>query len=48
MSALFKSVIGSNALKGPLVRPPSLPAPVVEGLLPVSEQMKSMNISGKS
>ena len=47
-SELFKSVIGSRALNGPLVKAPSLPAPVVEGLLPVSEQMKSMNSSGSS
>ncbi len=38
----------SRALNGPLVRAPSLPAPVVEGDLPVRLQMKSMNSSGSS
>jgi len=46
--ALFRSVVARNALKGPLVSAPSLPAPVVEGDLPVTLQMKSMNSSGNS
>ena len=36
------------ALKGPLVSAPSEPAPVVEGDLPVIEEMNSMNNSGSS
>jgi hypothetical protein len=36
------------ALNGPLVSAPSLPAPVVDGLLPVRLAMKSMNSSGSS
>jgi hypothetical protein len=41
-------VDGGRALKGPLVRAPSEPAPVVEGDLPVRLAMKSMNASGSS
>ena len=36
------------ALNGPLVSAPSEPAPVVEGDLPVIEEMNSMNSSGSS
>ena len=36
------------ALNGPLVRAPSEPAPVVDGDLPVIEEMNSMNSSGSS
>jgi hypothetical protein len=46
--ALLRSVVGTRALKGPFVSAPSLPAPVVEGLLPVREQTKSMKSSGRS
>jgi hypothetical protein len=35
-------------VKRPLVSAPSLPAPVVEGDLPVIEQMNSMKSSGSS
>ncbi len=37
-----------RALNGPLVRAPSEPAPVVDGDLPVMEEMNSMNSSGSS
>ena len=40
--------IVSNALNGPFVSAPSDPAPVVDGLFPVSEQITSMNSSGSS
>ena len=40
--------MAGRALNGPLVSAPSEPAPVVDGLLPVSEQMKSMKSSGSS
>ena len=46
--AAFRSWIGRRALNGPLVSAPSEPAPVVDGLLPVNEQTKSMNNSGSS
>ncbi len=46
--AAFRSTIVRRALNGALVSAPSEPAPVVEGLLPVSEQMTSMKNSGNS
>ena len=39
---------GGNELKGPFVKAPSDPAPVVDGDLPVMLQMNSMNSSGSS
>ncbi len=39
---------GAEGVEGDLVSAPSVPAPVVEGDLPVSEQMKSMKSSGSS
>jgi hypothetical protein len=47
-SALFKSMTGGMALKGPFVSAPSDPNPVVEGDLPVRLQIKSMKSSGNS
>jgi hypothetical protein len=41
-------MIAGRALNGPLVSAPSEPAPVVEGDLPVIEEMNSMNSSGTS
>jgi hypothetical protein len=38
-SALLRSAVGRSALNGPLVSAPSDPAPVVDGDLPVREQM---------
>ena len=40
--------MAGRALNGALVSAPSLPAPVVEGDLPVMEEMNSMNSSGSS
>ena len=45
-SALFRSSIGGSALNGPFVSAPSDPAPVVDGDLPVMDEMNSMNSSG--
>ena len=42
------SMTAGIALKGPLVNAPSDPAPVVDGDLPVIEEMNSMNSSGTS
>ena len=47
-SAAFRSAVGRSMLNGALVNAPSLPAPVVLGLLPVREQIRSMNSSGSS
>jgi len=44
----LRSYTGGSALKGPLVSAPSLPAPVVDGDLPVMLEMNSMNASGNS
>ncbi len=44
----LRSKTAGKALNGAFVRAPSEPAPVVEGLLPVIEEMNSMNNSGSS
>ena len=41
-------MIAGMALNGPLVRAPSEPAPVVDGDLPVIDEMNSMKSSGSS
>ena len=46
--AALRSWMGGRALKGPLVRAPSEPAPVVEGDFPVRLAIRSMKASGNS
>ena len=47
-SAALRSCTWLSMLKGPLVSAPSEPAPVVEGDLPVIDEVISMKSSGSS